>query len=393
MKRQKQHILENLIYLIIWLVVFIVPIFGIQEENKIDWPQVVVYWKRTIPFLVLFLVNNYLLIPYFLLRKRSWIYLLLASLSVFLLFTAPRIIMPREMPHTMHPPMHMRQHMNMPADSMKAFPAPPHSIDKEILPKNRSKHPQFRDEKFPPPNNRPPGIHMPFRMIPIINDWILAIVIIGFNIAFRLLFKSIRDDRQIKELESHTLQAELNYLKAQINPHFFMNTLNNIHALIDIDTEKAKTTVIELSKIMRYVLYDADQPRVLLSKEIQFLDNYVKLMQIRFTNNVEIHNLFPENIPDVKIPPLLLITLIENAFKHGVSYQKKSYIHTVLLMEDDKLHYTVENSISSEVHEPSGVGLENLQKRLSLLFGNNYSLTIKREAEKYQVIMIIPLEL
>ncbi|MDR2920889.1 MAG: histidine kinase [Tannerella sp.] len=391
MKRVKQNILENLIYLIIWLVVFIVPIFGIQEDNKIDWAQVIVYWKRTLPFLVLFLINNYLLIPYFLLRKRSWIYLLLAALSVFLLFTVPRIIMPREMRETMPPPMYMRQHKNMPADSMKAFQVPPRP-DKEMLPENRSKHPQFRDGEFPPPGNRPPGIRMPFRMIPIINDWILALVIIGFNVAFRLLFKSIRDDRQIKELESHTLQAELDYLKAQINPHFFMNTLNNIHALIDIDTEKAKETVIELSKIMRYVLYDADQPRVLLSKEIQFLDNYIKLMQIRFTNMVEIQNLFPESIPDVKIPPLLLMTLIENAFKHGVSYQKKSYIYTILLIEDDKLHYTVENSISPEIHEPSGVGLENLQKRLSLLFGNNHSLTIIREVEKYQVKLIIPLE-
>lgn len=389
MKRLNQNILENLIYLIIWLVVFIVPIFGIQEDNKIDWAQVVVYWERTLPFLVLFLVNNYLLIPYFLLRKRSWVYLLLAALSVFLLFTVPRIIMPREMRETPPPPMHIRQHKNMPADSMKAFTPHP---KKEILPENRSKHPQFRDGEFPPPGSRPPGIHMPFRMIPIINEWIFAIVIIGFNIAFRLLFKSIRDDRQIKELESHTLQAELDYLKAQINPHFFMNTLNNIHALIDIDTEKAKETVIELSKIMRYVLYDADQPRVLLSKEIRFLDNYVKLMQIRFTNMVEIQNIFPESIPDVKIPPLLLMTLIENAFKHGVSYQKKSYIHTILLIEDDKLYYTVENSISSEIHEPSGVGLENLQKRLSLLFGNNHSLTIIRETEKYQVKLIIPLE-
>lgn len=273
------------------------------------------------------------------------------------------------------------------------LPFPPPVPDKNILPEGRSGPPQFGERRFLPPKNRLPGVHMPFRLIPFINDWILAIVIIGFNIAVRFLFKSIRDDRQIKELESHTLQAELNYLKAQINPHFFMNTLNNIHALIDIDTGKAKDTVIELSKIMRYVLYDADQSKVSLTKEILFLNNYIDLMRIRFVDNIDILTLYLEEIQDVETPPLLLITLIENAFKHGVGFEKNSYIHTSLFIEDDKLHYIVENSISFEVHRPSGAGLENLRKRLSLLFGKDYLLNITRDPEKYKVQLIIPFDI
>jgi LytS/YehU family sensor histidine kinase len=227
---------------------------------------------------------------------------------------------------------------------------------------------------------------------PMINSWIIAVLLIGFNIAIKFLFKSIRDDRHLRELEKYTLETELNYLKAQINPHFFMNTLNNIHALIDIDTEKAKGTIIELSRIMRYVLYDATQAKVPLSKEIQFVENYVALMRIRFTEAVDIRMHFPPAIPDTHIPPLLFVTLIENAFKHGVSYRHSSFIYTTLSIEDNSLQYLVVNSLppASAPHQP-GVGLENMRKRLSLLYGNRYTLDTQQSEEEYKATLIIPL--
>ncbi len=168
---------------------------------------------------------------------------------------------------------------------------------------------------------------MPIRWGRMFNDWLLAVLVIGCNLAIRFLFKSIQDDRHLKELESQRLKTELNYLKAQVNPHFFMNTLNNIHALIDIDGERAKETVIELSRIMRYVLYDADRPTVPLRKEMEFIDNYIRLMRIRYAGEVEIRTLCPADPPDVQVPPLMLITLTENAFKHGMSYREVVYRH------------------------------------------------------------------
>ena len=105
---------------------------------------------------------------------------------------------------------------------------------------------------------------------------------VGFNIAVKLFFKSFRDEEMLKELEHQRLQSELQYLKYQINPHFFMNTLNNIHALVDIDTGKAKSTIVELSKLMRYVLYEASNKTILLLREVQFLENYVTLMSLRY---------------------------------------------------------------------------------------------------------------
>lgn len=351
MKRLNQHILENLIYFIIWLMAFVAPILGIKDDGAVNWTEVRYFWISLSPFFILFLINNYLLLPRFLLRKRSWSYLVIACLTILVLFVAlPALTQPRkEQPPHMH---------------------------------------HFR--KAPPAGKRP--LRIPIKPMPIVNDCIIAVFIIGLNIAIRLLFKSIRDERQIKELENHTLQAELNYLKAQINPHFFMNTLNNIHALVDIDTEKAKETVIELSKIMRYVLYDADQPRVPLAKEAIFLDNYINLMRIRFTGQVEVRVSVPETIPDVKIAPLMLVTLVENAFKHGISYTKNSYVHTTLSIEEDKLHFLVANSVTANGNESPGVGMENLRKRLSLLYGDNYTLRVSSDAKEYNVLLIIPVE-
>ena len=133
--------------------------------------------------------------------------------------------------------------------------------------------------------------------------------------------KSLRDDEMLKDLERQRLESELQYLKYQLNPHFFMNTLNNIYALVDLNTEQAKKTIIELSKLMRYVLYEANKNQISLEHEIQFLENYIALMKLRYIDNLNIRTEFPVVVPCVQIPPLLFISLLENAFKHGVSYQ------------------------------------------------------------------------
>ena len=224
------------------------------------------------------------------------------------------------------------------------------------------------------------------------NDWLLAVLVIGCNLAIRFLFKSIQDDRHLKELESQRLKTELNYLKAQVNPHFFMNTLNNIHALIDIDGERAKETVIELSRIMRYVLYDADRPTVPLRKEMEFIDNYIRLMRIRYAGEVEIRTLCPADPPDVQVPPLMLITLTENAFKHGMSYREGSFIDIRLTVEEGVFSYTVENSVAPDAERGSGVGLENLRKRLGLLYGSAGSLETRNAGGRYTAKLKIPVK-
>ena len=198
---------------------------------------------------------------------------------------------------------------------------------------------------------------------------------------------------QIHEDEKQKRYLELKAMQYQINPHFFMNTLNNIHALVDIDTGKAKSSIVELSKLMRYVLYEASNKTILLSREVQFLKNYIALMSLRYTNKVSIKMDFPAEVPEVQIPPLLFVSFVENAFKHGVSYRSESFIHVLMqLDEGNRLSFRCSNSNNGSADEQHhGIGLENIRKRLRLLFGNDYTLSITEEEHKFDVLLIIPL--
>ena len=225
----------------------------------------------------------------------------------------------------------------------------------------------------------------------------------GANLGIKLFFRSREDRKRLAELEKKSLEQQLEYLRYQINPHFFMNTLNNIHALVDIDPEKAKDTILELSKMMRFVLYEGNKQGVSLSREVDFIRHYVTLMQLRYTDKVRIDINLPAEVPDRQIPPLVLITFIENAFKHGISYQRESFIEVTMAVEGESLHFTCRNSkaeVSKEERlrvadgtseKKGGVGLANVRKRLNLLYHKNYALRICDDADVYTVELNIPL--
>ena len=204
--------------------------------------------------------------------------------------------------------------------------------------------------------------------------------------------KSLRDDEMLKDLERQRLESELQYLKYQLNPHFFMNTLNNIYALVDLNTEQAKKTIIELSKLMRYVLYEANKNQISLEHEIQFLENYIALMKLRYINNLNIRTEFPVVVPCVQIPPLLFISLLENAFKHGVSYQEPSFIEVRIELADEGVIFNCKNSKHTHAHKDAyhGIGIDNIKKRLHLLYGNNYTFTTNESENCFEVLLIIP---
>ena len=212
------------------------------------------------------------------------------------------------------------------------------------------------------------------------------------NLGIKFYFRSRNDQKRLLKLEKENLEQQLEYLRYQINPHFFMNTLNNIHALVDIDPEKAKDTILELSKMMRFVLYEGDKKGVPLSREFDFIRHYITLMKLRYTDKVRISVELPQEVPDKLIPPLMLITFIENAFKHGISYQHDSFIDVRVTVNNQKLDFTCRNSKADKPNEEKGgVGLKNVKQRLNLLYDNNYTLNIQDEADVYNVELTIPL--
>ena len=183
-------------------------------------------------------------------------------------------------------------------------------------------------------------------------------------------------------------------MKHQISPHFFMNTLNNIHALIEMDSEKAQDAVERLSTLMRYLLYDSAQNTIELKKEIEFIHSFISLMKLRHSDEVEVKLLIPVQIPDIKIPPMLFISLLENAFKHGVVYPMKSYIYFEMQICENSLVCNIRNSkhktVAQQYDEYPGIGLENIKKSLNLLYEQNYKLDIYDKENEFVVNLTIP---
>lgn len=388
-KINKQLFLENSIYFIGWFLVFLSPILDskMSGESSIQWQMVFRSWLVLLPFLLFFLLHNFLLAPQFFLKKRYTKYIVLCILSMGLLFSFY--------------PRFLREELNMPKKREIRFEMKP----------NRFDSPYYRNTP-PPPNDFKQNDHgrFPFegkgpgdkfRGRPFIDfktldslflSLIFAFLLIGFNLAVKLFFRLLDQENKQTQLQSNSLLFELEYLKGQLNPHFFMNMLNNIHALIDIDKEKAKETIIGFSKLMRYVLYDSNQPKILLSKEITFIRNYIELMKIRYTKNVTINVELPEIVPEIQIPPLLFVSFIENAFKHGISYRNKSFVYLSLTINENKLIYKVNNSLwQNENVEEKGIGLENVSKRLNLIYGEKYILNIEKKLDEYCVTLILPL--
>ena len=192
-----------------------------------------------------------------------------------------------------------------------------------------------------------------------------------------------------KEVENQRLTAELNFLKAQINPHFLFNTLNNLYYLAYTKSENTPEVIAKLSQMMRYMIYDSNHPRVLLSKEIEYMQSYISLERLRLNNQIPIEFNIHGNTENVWIAPFIFITFLENAFKHGVSSNNpKAWIKLSIALNGTECTYTVENSkapATPNSSEKSGIGLQNVQRRLELGYRDQYVLKIEDKPEVYFV--------
>lgn len=239
------------------------------------------------------------------------------------------------------------------------------------------------------------GMHKGLFIIRNLSDKILFMILIqAFNLLLKYFFIQQQKLRLEEAKSREAIQTELNFLKNQISPHFFMNTLNNIHALIDYDSDVAKETVISLSCMMRHILYDSQSKKVPIKKEMDFIRSYVELMKLKTSEKVLITCNIPEDFPEKNIPPLIFTSLIENAFKHGISLKEKSYISIDFSFPDEKhLRCRIVNSNHSLKNQNGykGIGLENTRRRLDIEFSSSYELDIDCTEKEFIVNLNIPI--
>jgi two-component system LytT family sensor kinase len=194
------------------------------------------------------------------------------------------------------------------------------------------------------------------------------------------------NERIQRDLENQRLSAELAFLKSQINPHFLFNSLNSIYSLAYQRSETTPEAILKLSEIMRYMLYECNDNKVDLSKELQYLQNYIDLQKIRFAGKAYIDFKVDGKVENQQIVPLLLIAFIENAFKHGVANNPLKPIRLLIDVEDEHLHFYIQNKKHNNNRDPSGgIGLSNVQRRLDLLYPSKYNLDIRDETDTYTV--------
>ena len=405
MSFSKEKRQETLIYLVLWGILFIAPVMGMYirtmniSSQTFDWSEVLMVWRQLAIYFAIFLIHNHLLAPMLVYRQRRWLYCSIVAV-LLICFAAyqcsnrpsgkgrPDIPWHNELSDNKKPPFHKFDNHRPPefdADHM-----PPPDFDQKRAYDRRP--PMEKNGK----SMRPPII---FGQRDIIAS-IVLILMMAANLGIKLFFKQQCDQKHMAELEHQNLEQQLEYLKYQINPHFLMNTLNNIHALVDIDAEKAKDTIVELSKMLRFVLYDGAKQSVPLSHELAFLEEYIKLMRLRYTDKVRVTLNKPDTIPQAEVPPLLFITFVENAFKHGVSYRQDSFIEVNLDLDGNPdihtpvfLHFTCRNSKKPD-HEDKhgGVGLRNVRQRLDLIYEDQYTLKTDDQADTYQIELSIPIK-
>ncbi len=218
-------------------------------------------------------------------------------------------------------------------------------------------------------------------------------LIAALAVSFRMTGNWYTLEAERKELERSRSEAELQNLKSQLNPHFLFNTLNNIYSLIALSPEKAQEAVHELSRMLRYVMYESNLPLVPLGKDLDFVTNYVELMRIRLPQHVELKTEITCSSPGTLVAPLLFISLVENAFKHGVSNNKPSFIHIHIHQDNDQVVCSIVNSDFHKAGEQdmsgSGIGLVNLGRRLSLLYPGRYSYICGTEDGTYRACLSV----
>ena len=324
-----------------WLLLYFFLIL-IDEDNYPMWFVMIRHLIDLIFYIVIVYINILYLIPAFLQKKRPFIYLISLMLFVFLLS-----------------PIHL-------FSLLMIFKSSPE--DSEYILNNKE-------------------------IISLIN------LFVGFaSTVYKILTDWLVHQNEKMALERQNLQSELKFLKSQINPHFFFNTLNNLYALTLKKSDLAPEIVLRLSEMMRYMLYESNEKMVSLEKEVNYIKNYLELEKLRQGDRFEINFIITGEIADQKIAPLVFIPFLENSFKHGLDNQIKSgFVNIDLKLLEDSIELIIENSnptkvqLKKKMKKSGGIGLENVKRRLKLIYSNKHKLEIVEKPHAFRVFLYIKL--
>jgi two-component system, LytTR family, sensor kinase len=218
-----------------------------------------------------------------------------------------------------------------------------------------------------------------------------VIFIIIASTAFRMIRDRIRENELNQKKETENLKTELSFLRSQVSPHFMFNVLNNMVALARKKSDLLEPSLIKLSSLLRYMLYETDEEKVLLEKEVEYLNNYIDLQRQRFGKHMQINVVFEEKQKGLSIEPMLLIPFVENAFKHGTGLIADACIDIHLKVENDSVDFSVKNRYNDMAEETrdktSGIGLNNVRRRLNLLYNKHHSLFIEKKDGWFTVML------
>ncbi|MDE5734271.1 MAG: histidine kinase [Duncaniella sp.] len=352
---------EGMVYTALWLIVAALYMLNVMRGRAADGETVLditLLWqtaKTLLPYLLLFLANCLILIPRLLLPGRTGAYFALVALSILCVwgwqyhdFEQMRAMMPR-------PPMpHIPSH-----------------------------------QKFAP---------LP---LPLFLDFIYTLLVGGVNLSISLLFRRFEEKLEHETLLKAHAEERLASLRAQINPHFYMNMLNNIHGMIEIDPAEAQAMVMDMSALMRYSLYESRSETITLEREVAFLSNYTGLMRRRYPESrVSISTDFPTQAETagIQVPPLIFLVFIENAFKHGISYRDSSFVSVAIRIgEAGAVEFDCLNSVHPDAGRQApaaesggGIGLRNAAQRLAIMYGGRAELKTTATENSYHVHLTLP---
>ena len=333
-----------------WILLYLLPPLALQSELKLpssfgDF----MYWAIVI---VCFYLNYLWLIPRFLSNRKFSIYFLFILLMLLFTYSANEIYIRN---------YHRKENSRRESVETKQNDQEP-----------RKKRPRFRGY----------------------NSALFCFAVLALGTSIRVTEHWYENEKQRKEMENQKLGAELSLLKSQINPHFFFNTLNSIYSLAIIKSDKTPEAVIKLSEIMRYIIYDTERKVVPLSKEVEYIANYIELQRLRLTKQIKVVFKTQLSREDAVIEPLLLLPFVENAFKHGVDNEKGGKILISITQTGRQLQLHVENPLMEDTfpkNGSSGIGMNNTLKRLKLLYHDDFTLTSGAVGQTYITDLVLKL--